>query len=172
MQIYPAKSDYPCFICKANTSWYCVGCKLWVCASRRATKNSLKELELYSHTIKSKPSNFVKSCFHKMHQEAWQRSDQNQQNSFLSNLQLTLLLSAYTILMELVVIMYCIKSYHYPHPIPPLAACCSKSVAAYRAIIVTNIIFMTIVLVTFGVVGASQAFVSCVNRPFITQYRN
>ena len=58
--------------------------------------------------------------------------------------------------MELVVIMYCI-SYHYPHPIPPLAACCSKSVAAYRAIIVINIIFMTIVLVTFGVVGASQA---------------
>ena len=81
MQIYPTKSDYPCFICKANTSWYCAGCKLWVCASRRATKSSLRELELYSHTIKSKPRNFVKSCFHKMHQEAWQRSDQNQQNN-------------------------------------------------------------------------------------------
>ena len=46
----------------------------------------------------------------------------------------------------------------YLVPLPtPLAACCSKSVAAYRAIIVINIIFMTIVLVTFGVVGASQA---------------
>ena len=73
MQLYPAKSGRRCDACTKNTSWYCVGCKRWLCMSRRATtktENS-KDLKLYSHTVKSKVLQFNKACFHEAHEEAW-----------------------------------------------------------------------------------------------------
>ena len=78
MQIYPTKSHNTCYVCRANTSWYCAGCKLWICATRRATRTALKELELYEHAIKSEPHHFIKTCFHKVHEEAWQRIDKEE----------------------------------------------------------------------------------------------
>ena len=75
VQIHPTKADKKCFMCKANTSWYCLGCKLWFCNSRKMKRDALKELELYCHPVRGKKCNFVKTCFHKKHESAWERQD-------------------------------------------------------------------------------------------------
>ncbi len=66
------KDQQRCDNCRTmKTSWYCVGCKRWLCMERRATSSNSKPLQLYSHQVKGKKCNFHKQCFHAVHQEAW-----------------------------------------------------------------------------------------------------
>ena len=82
MQVYPIKSDNKCFLCKTNTSWYCAGCKLWLCCTRTSKRgDSGKELELYEHTMKNHPRTFIKTCFHRAHEKAWKISDDENNKS-------------------------------------------------------------------------------------------
>ena len=41
MQVHPAKSNIVCDYCCTNkTSWYCAGCKRWLCITRRMVRNA------------------------------------------------------------------------------------------------------------------------------------
>ena len=70
-----------CNYCRTmKTSWYCVGCKRWLCMDRRATATNAKPLQLYSHNVKGKQFSFHKQCFHAAHEEAWCRIADNNDN--------------------------------------------------------------------------------------------
>ena len=78
-----------CFTVK--TSWYCVGCKRWLCMERRDTNKGKgkgkgnkaekenrndceptkkeRKIEVYSHCVKGKVKTFARCCYHKV-QEA------------------------------------------------------------------------------------------------------
>jgi hypothetical protein len=82
MQLYPAKADIICDYCRSNkTSWYCAGCKQWLCMTRRMVKNgsSTNPLELYCRPFgkKQEDKQFMKMCYHKVHEAAWARSSNN-----------------------------------------------------------------------------------------------
>jgi hypothetical protein len=82
MQLYPAKAHIICDYCRDNkTSWYCAGCKQWLCMTRRMVKNgsSTNPLELYCRPFgkKQEDKQFMKMCYHKVHEEAWTRSSNN-----------------------------------------------------------------------------------------------
>ena len=62
------------FCCTQKTSWYCVGCKRWLCIDRRNTKDNSKLLNLYKHIVKGKPLYFHKQCFHIAHEAAWRKA--------------------------------------------------------------------------------------------------
>ena len=70
MKSHPLK-QMRCSICKAKTTYYCVGCKWWFCMERKAVRDNSKELNLYSHNLKGKQVTFQKLCFHKAHESAW-----------------------------------------------------------------------------------------------------
>lgn len=70
MKSHPLK-QMRCSICKAKTTYYCVGCKRWFCMERKAVRDNSKELNLYSHNLKGKQVTFQKLCFHKAHESAW-----------------------------------------------------------------------------------------------------
>ena len=72
MKAYPVRYNR-CERCKSQTSWYCVGCKRWLCLDRRALKDNSKSLNLYAHTIKGTERTFSKLCFHLEHEEAWNK---------------------------------------------------------------------------------------------------
>ena len=78
MQVHPAKSNIVCDYCCTNkTSWYCAGCKRWLCMTRRMVRNASStaslSLELYCRPFgaKEEVKHFVKNCFHKAHKETW-----------------------------------------------------------------------------------------------------
>ena len=69
-----------CDLCKANgldnkTSWYCVGCKRWLCMERKQVKKEDTTLTMYSNTRtkngKQVTEHFMKCCFHNAHQGMW-----------------------------------------------------------------------------------------------------
>ena len=62
-----------CTLCSTQTSWYCPGCKRWLCMDRRSVTENQKELNLYSHSVRGKECIFNKSCFHQAHELAWER---------------------------------------------------------------------------------------------------
>ena len=72
MKSHPVKS-MRCALCEHKTSYYCVGCKRWLCLERRNTKDNPKELELYPFNVRGKPLAFQKSCFHNAHEASWIR---------------------------------------------------------------------------------------------------
>ena len=73
MQVFPVKSNYTCAICKKSTSWYCAGCKRWVCLSVRGVASNSKQREIYSKKFGDNEKHFTKACFHIMHETAWER---------------------------------------------------------------------------------------------------
>ena len=77
MQIFPLKSNYTCAICKKSTSWYCAGCKRWVCLNVKGGANS-KQREIYSKKFGDNQKHFTKACFHIMHEKAWERKNRNE----------------------------------------------------------------------------------------------
>jgi hypothetical protein len=75
MQAFLPTALHRCDFCiEKKTSWYCVGCKRWLCMTRRNTAENSKELKLYSHKVKERRVQFNKSCFHEAHQDNWQFS--------------------------------------------------------------------------------------------------
>ena len=56
-----------CSLCKRKTSWYCYGCKRWLCLQT----NIAKAEEIYGHIVKGTQQNFVKTCYHRAHEVAW-----------------------------------------------------------------------------------------------------
>ena len=68
-QMYDKGADHKCGICKSNTSWYCAGCKRWLCLTK--IKRNVKDL--YYHDVRGREIMFVKSCFHIAHDGAWDR---------------------------------------------------------------------------------------------------
>ena len=74
MKDYPPKNRALCDYCrKHTTSWYCIGCKQWFCMERKVT-NETKEkglIDLYYHMVQGKERHFIKACYHKKHEAAW-----------------------------------------------------------------------------------------------------
>ena len=80
MQVYPVKSNYTCAICKKSTSWYCAGCKRWVCLTVKGLASNSKQREIYSKKFGENEKNFTKACFHIMHEKAWERKNRNDES--------------------------------------------------------------------------------------------
>ena len=57
--------------CQHKTSWYCVGCKCWLCVDRRQLKQNNKDKDLYTHALRGKMVVFQKQCYHKAHEACW-----------------------------------------------------------------------------------------------------
>ena len=80
MQVYPVKSNYTCAVCRRSTSWYCAGCKRWVCLNVKGMSSNSKQREIYSKKFGDDEKNFTKACFHIMHEKAWERKKGNEEN--------------------------------------------------------------------------------------------
>ena len=80
MQAYPIE-HHNCAICgNVQTSWYCAGCKRWMCISGRDTNESkqkknkqVRKFQTYLHFVRGNPKYFHKCCFHQAHEAAWAR---------------------------------------------------------------------------------------------------
>jgi len=72
MPIKLLKGQKGCATCKSNTSWYCVGCKRWLCIDKKK-KQGGAQIDLYTHTVAGNNMNFLSVCFHKAHSNAWER---------------------------------------------------------------------------------------------------
>lgn len=72
---YPVKYTR-CSLCGSQTAHYCLGCKRSLCFERKALKENTKPLELYVHCVRGKQKTFIKTCYHKAHEEAWARQAQ------------------------------------------------------------------------------------------------
>ena len=70
-----------CDYCSRKTSWFCAGCKRWLCMERRSTKDNSRDMKLYSHKVKDKLHFFHKQCFHIFHEDAWTRKTRSDPNS-------------------------------------------------------------------------------------------
>ncbi len=74
MKAHPANNQQRCNWCNQHkTTYYCAGCKRWLCFERRCTESNKKELKLYSHRVKGNKIHFQKQCYHLAHEEAWKR---------------------------------------------------------------------------------------------------
>ena len=69
VQKYPTTANNPCAVCKKNTSWYCMGCKQWICLTKRTSNIN----SLYYHSVRGEEKYFVNTCFHSAHEKAWER---------------------------------------------------------------------------------------------------
>ena len=73
MKRSPAVQKDLCALCsKFKTSWYCAGCKRWLCMDRRPTKDNPTP-DLYAKQVCGTKVDFAKLCFHKAHEAAWIR---------------------------------------------------------------------------------------------------
>lgn len=64
-----------CDRCQKTTNWYCTGCRRWLCMTRRDIKKGTDvPLCLYKKDVKGKETNFVKTCFHFEHENAWKKN--------------------------------------------------------------------------------------------------
>ena len=70
VQLYPIKSNKRCDHCHdKKTSWYCLGCKRWLCMSQTTRSGAPKKM--YEHQVQGKKMHFTKSCFQTIHENTW-----------------------------------------------------------------------------------------------------
>jgi hypothetical protein len=68
---YQSRCNYPG--CTSKTSWYCHGCKQWLCMEKKK-KSNMKDVPHFNLGIKQvqgKQMIFQMTCFHLKHQEVW-----------------------------------------------------------------------------------------------------
>ena len=83
---YPAKSNNKCHHCGEKTSWYCIGCKRWLCLEKRDVKRKKAHsyMQLYCRTdSKNRTKHYQKLCFHYAHEEVWRKISDARTNESL-----------------------------------------------------------------------------------------
>ena len=65
--------------CPNHTQWFCVTCKRFFCVDRSVSSKATElptNTGLYCHEVRGKTRYFIKSCFHKHHQTAWEKGSE------------------------------------------------------------------------------------------------
>ena len=80
---FGSRKSRVCSICKADTRWYCFGCKSWFCVSQgRAIKG--RKVTYVKQIIGGKEVVFELSCFHQKHKAAWEEEAKNDEENSVS----------------------------------------------------------------------------------------